>query len=123
MTETNDNAELDLKLVATTLIWTNSGTEDMPLWRCTGGKEYVISKFDHEPTLAEIGKVVDERRHLIENHYKEYHETLSGWQLYLTNSMTHNEFLQYNVSQSVDFPATDLTEVDAVEEMKSILGE
>lgn len=123
MTDTNDNTDLNLKLVATTLIWTNAGTEDLPLWRCTGGKEYIISRFDYEPTLAEIGKVVDERRHLIENHYKEYHETLSGWQLYLDASMTHNEYLQYSVSQSVDFPATDLTQIDAEEEMKSIIGE
>lgn len=123
MTETNDNADLNLKLVATTLIWTNAGTEDLPLWRCSGGKEYIIKRFTYEPTLAEIGKVVDERRHLIENHYKEFHETLSGWQLYLDTSMTHNEYLQYSVSQSVDFPSTDLTEIDAEEEMKSIIGE
>jgi len=43
--------------------------------------------------------------------------------LYLDESMTHNEYLQYSVSQSVDFPATDLTEIDAEEEMKSIIGE
>ena len=120
---TEETQTLNLKLVATTLIWTNAGTEDMPLWRSTGGKEYIIARFDYEPSLQEVGKVVDEKRHLIENHYPQIHETLSGWQLYFDDAMTHNEFLQYHLAQSVDFPATDLTEVDASEEMSAIVSQ
>lgn len=120
---TEETQELNLKLVATTLIWTNAGTEDMPLWRASGGKEYVIKRFNYEPTIEEIGKSVEEKRHLIENHYKEFHETLSGWQLYFDQNMTHNEYMQYHLTQSVDFPATDVSEVDASEEMSAIVSQ
>ncbi len=123
MTEQTETQELNLKLVATTLVWVNAGTEDMPLWRANGGKEYIIARFDHEPTLPEIGKVMDSKRHLVENHYPTLHETLSGWQLYMDQNMTHNEYMQYHLTQSVDFPATDLTEVDATEEMTAIVSQ
>ncbi len=120
---TEETQELNLKLVATTLIWTNAGTEDMPLWRSSGGKEYIVARFNYEPTLEEIGRVMDSKRHLVENHYPQFHETLSGWQLYVNESMTHNEYMQYHLAESVDFPATDLTEVDATEEMSTIVSQ
>jgi hypothetical protein len=123
MTEETETQELKLKLVATTLVWTNAGTEDMPLWRASGGKEYVIARFDYEPTLSEIGTVMESKRHLIENHYPTLHETLSGWQLYMDGFMTHNEYMQHHLTQSVDFPATDLTQVDASEEMSAIVSQ
>ncbi len=123
MTEETETQELKLKLVATTLVWTNAGTEDMPLWRASGGKEYVIARFDYEPTLSEIGAVMESKRHLIENHYPTLHETLSGWQLYMDGFMTHNEYMQHHLTQSVDFPATDLTQVDASEEMSAIVSQ
>lgn len=123
MTEETQNTELKLKLVATTLVWTNAGTEEMPLWRATGGKEYVIGRFDYEPTLEQIGRLMDTKRHLIENHYPQLHETLSGWQLYLDENLTHNEYMQYHLTKSVDFPATDLTEIDATEEMTAIVAQ
>lgn len=123
MTEETETQELKLKLVATTLVWTNAGTEDMPLWRASGGKEYIIARFDYEPTLPEIGRVMDSKRHMIENHYPQLHETLSGWQLYVEETMTHNEYMQYHLTESVDFPATDLTVVDASEEMAGIVAE
>lgn len=123
MTEETETQELNLKLIATTLIWTNAGSEDMPLWKTSGGKEYIIKRFNYEPTLEEIGRAVEDRRHLIENHYPQYHETLSGWQLYFDQNMTHNEYMQYHLTQSVDFPATDLTEVDATEEMSAIVSQ
>ena len=123
MTEETETQELKLKLVATTLVWTNAGTEDMPLWRASGGKEYVIARFNYEPTLSEIGTVMESKRHLIENHYPTLHETLSGWQLYMDGFMTHNEYMQHHLTQSVDFPATDLTVVDASEEMSAIVSQ
>jgi hypothetical protein len=95
----------------------------MPLWRASGGKEYIIARFDYEPTLSEIGQVMDSKRHMIENHYPTLHETLSGWQLYMDGFMTHNEYMQHHLTQSVDFPATDLTEVDASEEMSAIVSQ
>jgi len=122
-TDTTQPKELNLKLVVTTLVWTNAGTEDMPLWRCSGGKEYIIKRFNYEPKLEEIGMIVDSKRHMIENHYPTLHETLSGWQLYFDESMTHSEYLQYHLTQSVDFEATDLTGVDASEEMTAIVNQ
>lgn len=123
MTKETEVPELKLKLVATTLLWTNAGTDSMPLWRASGGKEYIIARFDYEPTLSEIGKVMDSKRHMIENHYPQLHETLSGWQLYYDNTMTHNEYMQYHLTQSVDFLATDLTTIDASEEMAVIVAQ
>lgn len=121
MTETTETQDLKLKLVASTLVWTNAGTEDMPLWRATGGKEYIVARFDYEPTLSDVGKIMEGKRHLVENHYPTLHETLAGWQLYIDDSLTHNEFLQYHLTESIDFPATDLTVVDATEEMAGIV--
>lgn len=118
---TEETQELKLKLVASTLVWTNAGTEDMPLWRTTGGKEYIIARFNYEPSLPAVGEMVENKRHLVENHYQHSRETLAGWQLYDDDSLTHSEFLQYHLTGLVDFPATDLTTVDATEEMAGIV--
>jgi hypothetical protein len=121
MTE-QTNEELNLKLVATTALWANSATDDMPLWKTIGAKEYVIARFDVEPTLEQIGKACEAKRHLIETHTKQFHETLSGWQLYLDQNVTHNEYLQYSLTEQIEFPAIDLTEIDATEELQQIVG-
>jgi hypothetical protein len=123
MTEQTETAELSLKLVVTTMIWANSATEEMPLWKTVGGKEYIVARFDHEPSLDEIGRACENKRHLIETHTKQFHETLSGWQLYLDQNITHNEYLQYSLTEQVEFPAIDLTEIDASEELRQIVGE
>lgn len=123
MTEETQTTDLKLKLVVTTMLWSNSATDEMPLWKTVGGKEYIIARFDYEPTIAEIGKACEDKRHLIETHTKQFHETLSGWQLYLDQNITHNEYLQYSLTEQIEFPAIDLTEVDATEELKQIVGE
>jgi hypothetical protein len=121
MTEVN-NEELNLKLVVTTSLWANSATDDMPLWKTVGAKEYIIARFDEEPTLDQVGRACESKRHLIETHTKQFHETLSGWQLYMDQNLTHNEYLQYSLTEQVEFPAIDLTEIDATEELQQIVG-
>lgn len=121
MTE-QTNEELNLKLVATTALWANSATDDMPLWKTIGAKEYIIARFDEEPSLDQIGRACESKRHLIETHTKQFHETLSGWQLYLDKNVTHNEYLQYSLTEQIEFPAIDLTEIDATAELQQIVG-
>jgi len=121
MTE-QTNEPLKLKLVITTALWANSATEDMPLWKTVGSKEYILARFDEEPTLEQIARVCQEKAHLVETHTKQFHETLSGWQLYLDQNATHNEYLQYSLTEQIEFPAIDLTEIDATEELQQIVG-
>ena len=60
MTEETQTTDLKLKLVVTTMIWSNSATDEMPLWKTVGGKEYIIARFDYEPTITEIGKACED---------------------------------------------------------------
>jgi hypothetical protein len=110
--------ELNLKLVVCTRIWLNHGTPDLPMWRTTGGKEYIVKYFDKEPTIEEIGDAVVESAHLIltiENNFK---ETVDGWQLYPANGMTNNEYFQLTHNNAIDFPANDLTNIQIEEHVE-----
>lgn len=108
----NTEETVDLKLVATTLIWTNSGSEDLPLWKATGGKEYIIARLDHHPTFEEVGEIVNGTAHLVETHTKDFHETLSGWVVCFNEEPTRGERMQLHLTEYVEFPAIDLTNLD-----------
>lgn len=110
--EVEEKAEINLKLVVSTLVWTNAGSEDLPMWKTSGGKEYIVARFNNEPTFEEVGEIVDQKRHLVETHTKQFHETFSGWQVYFEQGMTHSEYLQHQLTEYVEFPAIDLTNLD-----------
>jgi len=113
MTEqTEVQNEVNLKVVISTLIWTNSGSDDLPMWKASGGKEYIVARLDRDPTWEEVAELVDQKRHLVETHVEKFHETMSGWQVYHAEGMTHSEFLQYKLTDYVEFPAIDLTNLD-----------
>lgn len=105
--------KIDLKLVVATTIWANVGNSDMPLWRPVNSKEYVVNNFDHEPTIEDLGKAVEEASHKIQGGDEITREIISGWQLYLKDALTHSEFFQLNMNGNVDFPPTDLTIANA----------
>lgn len=110
--ENTEEETVDLKLVATTLIWTNSGSEDLPMWKATGGKEYIIARLDHHPTFEEVGEIVNNNAHLVETHTKDFHETLSGWMVCFDKEPTSGERMQMHLTEYVEFPPIDLTNLD-----------
>ena len=84
-----------LKLVASTRLWTAKGEKEFPMWAPTGSNEYILGFFDKEPTLSEIGRMVGEFQHMLEGRMSvDFAEVYSGFELYLPESLTHNEHFQ-----------------------------
>ncbi len=118
-----DKTQLNLKLVAQTRIWSNLGDTDMPLWRPSGGKEYLICRFKKEPTFYEIAEAIELNKHKIETREQFVQEVYVGYDLFMDESMTHNEAFQYYLNKgSIDFETKDLTEISGEEELGEILG-
>lgn len=104
-----------IKLVANTRLWSNFGSEDMPLWKPVGGQEYIVHFFDHDPNIFEISQILEQNKHKFEimNPKDGFYEILSGYDLFLETNLTHNEAFQFYVNNGiVDFPAKDLTKMD-----------
>ena len=102
---------INLKLVVCTRVWVNQGTTDLPMWRTTGGKEYIVKYYDYEPTIEEIGNAVGEVDHMIVTLDTNFKETVDGWQLYHADNMTNNEYFQLTHNNAIDFPANDITDI------------
>jgi hypothetical protein len=111
-------SEINLKLVVCTRIWSNQGTPDLPMWRTMGGKEYIVKYFDHEPTIEEIGNAVADAEHMIVTLDTGFKETVDGWQLYLTDNMTNNEYFQLTHNNAIDFPANDITDIQIEDDVE-----
>jgi len=105
-----------LKLVASTRLWTAKGEKEFPMWAPTGSNEYILGFFDKEPTLSEIGRMVGEFQHMLEGRMSvDFAEVYSGFELYLPESLTHNEHFQLQHGDTIDFPATDVKDLEGTE--------
>ena len=114
---------MKLKLVATTKIYKNVGGMDVPLWRCVGGGEYILKRFDEEPKWKEVGEAVNSFQHILEGKLAiDVKEIYGGFELYDNNSLTHSENFQLQHGGTIDFPAEDATIIDVSEEMNGIKG-
>jgi len=112
-----------LKVVATTRVWQANGvSKEFPMWTPVGSNEYIIGYTEEEPTLSEIGRFVDQFQHTLEGKVTEsVVEVFSGYEVYLKESLTHNEHFQLKYGDEIDFPATDVTQISGVE--SSDMGE
>ncbi len=106
-----------LKVVATTRVWKANGvSKEFPMWQPVGSNEYIIGYTDEEPTLSVIGRFVDEFQHTLEGKVTEsVIEVFSGYEVYLAESLTHNEHFQLKYGDEIDFPATDVTKISSAE--------
>jgi hypothetical protein len=94
-----------LKLVACTKVYKNVGNNEMPMWRCVDGNEYIVSRFNKEPKWKDVGKAISKFQHILE-----------------TESLTHGENFQLRNGGTIDFPAKDIEEIDVTEAMDGIKG-
>ena len=114
---------MKLKLVASTKIFKNIGTTDVPMWRCVGGNEYIIDRFDKEPKWHKVGEAVTQFQHILQSKLDQsVTEIYSGFDLYENDTLTHSEFFQLENGGTVDFPAEDLTKIDVTEAMDGLKG-
>ncbi len=110
-----------LKIVACTKVWKAEGVDkEFPMWRPGISNEYIIAQLD-EPegglTLQTINKYVNEFMHMLEGQIRpDVVEIFTGYEVYFTDNLTHNEQFQLNSGGAIDFPAVDLTKVDVSDE-------
>lgn len=114
---------MKLKLVATTKVFKNIGSEDLPMWRCIDGSEYIVARFDKEPTWQEVGQSINKVVHYLEGKLGQgTKEIYSGFELYDDKNLTHAEFFQLENAGSIDFPAEDITSIDVTEQLDGLQG-
>jgi len=114
---------MKLKLVAITNVYRNIGSMDLQMWRCTGANEYIVARFDEEPTWKLVGEHINGFIHSLEGRISEdTKEVYAGFEIYSDASLTHGENFQLHNGGTIDFPAQDVTKIDVSEEMNGILG-
>ena len=112
-----------LKLVASTKMFKNIGSMEIPMWRCVDGNEYIIKRFDEEPKWSEVGEAVNNFQHILEGRLDvDIKEVYAGFELYKNESLTHGENFQLQNGGTIDFPAEDVTKIDVTEAMDGIKG-
>jgi len=114
---------MKLKLVAITNIFKNNGTHDLPMWRVNGANEYIVARFDEEPTWQQVGESISNFLHSLQGNVDPYtRETYAGFELYNNDSLTHGENFQLHNGGTIDFPALDVTKIDVTEVLEGIKG-
>ena len=114
---------MKLELVAITNVYRNIGNMDLQMWRCTGANEYIVARFDEEPTWKLVGEHINGFIHSLEGRISEdSKEAYAGFEIYNDTSLTHGENFQLHNGGTIDFPAQDVTKIDVSEEMDGILG-
>lgn len=113
--------DVELKLVVSSFVWMNVGSQDLPLWKTTGGKEYIVKYFRGEPTFEMINQELDKVAHMFEGGDAVVRETVAGFEVYFADAPTNSELLQINLNGAIDFPPIDLTAVDVEDDLKAIL--
>ena len=80
------------------------------MWHPIGGNEYIIGYLDDKeaPTLEQVGKFVTEFIHILEGKITpNVVEVFSGYEVYYSDALTHNEAFQLQQGDSIDFHAED----------------
>lgn len=114
---------MKLKLVATTKIYKNIGSPELPMWRCVDSGEYIVEYFDKEPTWKEVGEAINKVTHYLEGKLGgNIREIYSGFELYESHHLTHAEYFQLENAGSIDFPAEDITAIDVTEQLDGLQG-
>lgn len=114
---------MKLKLVASTKIFKNIGSMDIPMWKCVDGNEYIIGYYDKEPSWQDVGQNINKFTHYLEGKLTvDVKEIYSGFELYMKENLTHCEHFQLESTGCIDFPAEDVTLIDVTEQMDGIKG-
>ena len=113
--------DTELKLVVSSFVWINVGSNDLPLWKTVGAKEYIVKYFTGEPTFEMINEELDKVAHMFEGGDEGLRETVAGFEVYFADAPTNSELFQINLNGAIDFPPIDLTLVDVEEDLKAIL--
>jgi hypothetical protein len=113
--------EPELKLVVSSFVWTNVGSQDLPLWKTVGGKEYIVKYFSGAPSFEMINEELDKVAHMFEGGDAFIRETVAGFEVYYADAPTNSELFQINLNGAIDFPPIDLTAVDVTEEMQAVM--
>ena len=113
--------EPELKLVVSSFVWMNVGSQDLPLWKTIGAKEYIVKYFTGDPTFEMINEELDKVAHMFEGGDAAMRETVAGFEVYFADAPTNSEMFQINLNGAIDFPPIDLTQVDVEEDLKAIL--
>lgn len=110
------------KLVAISMLWINTGTEDMPMFMPGPSHEYVIGWYDHPPSMEEISTAINKYLPFIQAKVDEAnYEVYCGYEIYPSDTMTNLENFQFQVGLSIDFPSKDLTAIELPERVSLAL--
>lgn len=113
--------EPELKLVVSSFVWMNVGSQDLPLWKTVGAKEYIVKYFTGAPTFEMINEELDKVAHMFEGGDAVMRETVAGFEVYFADAPTNSEMFQINLNGAIDFPPIDLTQIDVEDDLKALL--
>ncbi len=94
------------KLLITTQILENYGTEDNPYWKAKGGEDYVVKNFRD---FNRVSHVVMALRSEIEIDNPLYQEYIAGWEVVDDDYLTQDERLQLLYDGKVSHAPRELT--------------
>ena len=93
------------KLLITTQILENYGSEDNPYWKAKGGEDYVVKNFRD---FNRVAHVVMALRSEIEIDNPLYQEYIAGWEVVDDDYLTHDERLQLLYEGKVSYAPREL---------------
>ena len=93
------------KLIITTQILENYGTEDNPFWKAKGGEDYVVKNFRD---FNRVNEVVMALRSEIEIDNAFLQEYIAGWEVVADDYLTQGERLQLQFDGKVSYAPREL---------------
>ena len=93
------------KLLISTQVLENYGSEDNPFWKAKGGEDYVLKNFTD---FNRVSQVVHSLRSQIEIDNPFCQEYIAGWEVVEDDYMTPFELSQMEYEGRIDFPVTEL---------------
>ena len=94
------------KLIITTQVLENYGTEDNPFWKAKGGEDYIVKNFKD---LNRVAQVVMALRPQIEIDNPFCQEYIASWEVVADDYLTQGERLQLQFEGHVAYAPRELT--------------
>ena len=98
----NDNLGIQMKILISTQIYENYGTESDPYWKAKGGDDYFIENFNGSETDAT--KLVMAIRDQVEMNNPLYQETITGFDIVPDDYITQYERNQLEYEGEIVHP-------------------
>jgi hypothetical protein len=93
------------KLLISTQILENYGSEDNPFWKAKGGEDYVVKNFTD---FNRVNQVVHSLRNQIEIDHAFCQEFIRSWEIVEDDFLTDFERSQLEYEGRIDFPVQEL---------------